>query len=301
MRAVPVGDKAGEVTWVAECLVRLGPLLSDLAGRRSPPEPAGAALIVLDAEERIVSWSATATAILGFEVDEVLGRRAALVIPDERLKEERAVADQVASRGARSALRDGPASPGRTSRAGGDHHRRAARRGRGTGGTHLPVGGLLGPAGAPGPGAAAGAAPRPHHPRGGGRHRGRRSRREGDQLESRGGATAGLQRGRDDWEGPGRGRGPHRAAGAAGGAGPGRGAGARGPRRVAERARRADAGGGVGRAAGRRRRPGRRGPGRPRSVGAAEARPPARPLREAGPGGEPRGRSGSRESVPRST
>ena len=99
VRAVPVGDKAGEVTWVAECLVRLGPLLSDLAGRRSPPEPAGAALIVLDAEERIVSWSATATAILGFEVDEVLGRRAALVIPDERLKEERAVADQVASKG----------------------------------------------------------------------------------------------------------------------------------------------------------------------------------------------------------
>jgi PAS domain S-box-containing protein len=99
VRAIPVADAAGEVTWVAECLVRLTPLLSDLVGRGPPPEPGDAALVVLDAEERIVSWSETATVILGWHVEEVLGRRAALVIPDDRLEEERAVAERVAAEG----------------------------------------------------------------------------------------------------------------------------------------------------------------------------------------------------------
>jgi PAS domain S-box-containing protein len=99
VRAIPVGDASGELAWVAECLVRLTPLLSDLVGRGPPPEPGDTALIVLDAEERIVSWSETATAILGWQVEEVLGRRVALVIPDERLEEERAVAERVAAEG----------------------------------------------------------------------------------------------------------------------------------------------------------------------------------------------------------
>jgi PAS domain S-box-containing protein len=101
VRAVPVADATGQLAWVAESFVRLNALVPELAGRAPPlgAEPGSAALVVIDREERIVSWSPAATAMLGWAVEEVLGRRHNLVVPDDRLDEERAVAAQVAAEG----------------------------------------------------------------------------------------------------------------------------------------------------------------------------------------------------------
>jgi PAS domain S-box-containing protein len=98
VRAVPVADSSGRVAWVAESFMRLNALLPDLAGR-APADAGSAALVVVDREERIVSWSPAAAAMLGWSVDEALGRRVALVVPDDRLEEERAVAARVAAEG----------------------------------------------------------------------------------------------------------------------------------------------------------------------------------------------------------
>jgi PAS domain S-box-containing protein len=98
VRAVPVLDPQGELCWVAETLVRIGPLLPDLAGR-APAAEAGSALAVVDREDRLVSWSPGAAAVLGWEVEEVLGRRLSHVVPEDRLEQERAVAAQVAAAG----------------------------------------------------------------------------------------------------------------------------------------------------------------------------------------------------------
>jgi PAS domain S-box-containing protein len=100
VRAIPVADATGSVVWVAESFVRLNTLVPDLAGRAPlGAEPGSAALVVIDREERIVSWSPAATAMLGWAVEEVLGRRHNLVVPEDRLDEERAVAAQVAREG----------------------------------------------------------------------------------------------------------------------------------------------------------------------------------------------------------
>jgi PAS domain S-box-containing protein len=97
VRAVPVADGQGELRWVAETLVRIGPLLPDLAGRA--PAAGSSALVVVDLEDRIVSWSPAAAAVLGWEVEEVLGRRISHLVPEDRLSQERAVAAEVAEKG----------------------------------------------------------------------------------------------------------------------------------------------------------------------------------------------------------
>jgi PAS domain S-box-containing protein len=100
VRAVPVADGTGELAWVAETLVRVGALLPELAGRAPPAQAAGgSALVVLDREERIVSWSPAAAAMLGWAVEEVLGRRVMLIVPEDGLERERAVAERVATEG----------------------------------------------------------------------------------------------------------------------------------------------------------------------------------------------------------
>jgi PAS domain S-box-containing protein len=98
VRAVPVLDRSGAVAWVAESLVRLTALAPQLGGRLAE-ESGGAAFVVIDREERIVSWSASATAIFGHTVDQALGRRIDLIVPDQRFEEEREVATRVAVEG----------------------------------------------------------------------------------------------------------------------------------------------------------------------------------------------------------
>lgn len=107
VRAVPVADGEGRLAWVAESFVRLNPLVPQLAGRAPPAgaEAGGAAHVVVDREDRIVSWSPAAAAMLGWPVEEILGRRHAIVVPEDRVEEERAAAAQVAAEG-RAARRE---------------------------------------------------------------------------------------------------------------------------------------------------------------------------------------------------
>jgi PAS domain S-box-containing protein len=106
VRAVPVLDAAGDLRWVAESFVRLsGPgAVTDLAsgGRTLAAEAAaasGAALVVVDSQERIVSWGPAAEEVFGWGLDEALGRRIDLVVPAEKQAEERAIAELVAREG----------------------------------------------------------------------------------------------------------------------------------------------------------------------------------------------------------
>jgi PAS domain S-box-containing protein len=100
VRAIPVHDATGALAWVAESFVRLAGLAPDLAGRAPAAEAAGAALVVVDREERIVSWSPAAAAIFGHGVEEALGRRIDLILPDDRIEEERGIALRAAVEGA---------------------------------------------------------------------------------------------------------------------------------------------------------------------------------------------------------
>jgi PAS domain S-box-containing protein len=106
VRAVPVLDASGELRWVAESFVRLsGPgALADLAagGKSLAAEAAaasGAAFVVVDAQERIVSWGPAAAEVFGWALDEALGKRIDLLVPPERQAEERAIAEEVAQHG----------------------------------------------------------------------------------------------------------------------------------------------------------------------------------------------------------
>jgi PAS domain S-box-containing protein len=98
VRAIPVLDPSGAVAWVAESFLRLSTLAPDLAGRAPAPE-GGAASIVVDREERIVSWSPAAAAMFGHRVEQALGRRIDLIVPEDRLDEERGIAARVAAEG----------------------------------------------------------------------------------------------------------------------------------------------------------------------------------------------------------
>ncbi|BDG10337.1 PAS domain S-box protein [Anaeromyxobacter paludicola] len=104
VRAVPVRDAAGAIRWVAESFVRLSALIPDLAGGRGrlaaqSAAASGAAFLVVDREERIVSWGPAAAAIFGWPLEEALGRRVELIVPEDRRDEERRVAEQVAAEG----------------------------------------------------------------------------------------------------------------------------------------------------------------------------------------------------------
>jgi PAS domain S-box-containing protein len=104
VRALPVRDVDGELRWVAESFVRLPPGLGELAGAGSAlaAEAAaarGTAFVVVDAEERIVSWGPAAAEVFGYTVEEALGRRVELLLPPERRAEERDVAERVARDG----------------------------------------------------------------------------------------------------------------------------------------------------------------------------------------------------------
>lgn len=99
VRSLPVLDGDGNVRWVAESMVRL-PLFDAL---HPPPElrgrPRSAAIVVIDREDRIVSWSPAAQSVLGFSVEEVLGRRVDLIVPDECAEQERSLAERTLSDG----------------------------------------------------------------------------------------------------------------------------------------------------------------------------------------------------------
>lgn len=103
VRAIPVHDAQGELRWVGESLIKLSSLAPDLAGVRvrlaESASAMGAAFVVVDREERIVSWGPEAAAIFGRGQDEVLGRRIDLIVPEDRLSEEREIADRVEREG----------------------------------------------------------------------------------------------------------------------------------------------------------------------------------------------------------
>lgn len=104
VRAVPVHDARGELAWVAETFLPLADLAPDLAGRhtRLASEAAAAsaaAMVVVDAEERIVSWNQGAQTLFGHSIDEALGRRIDLVVPEDLQDEERALAETVRREG----------------------------------------------------------------------------------------------------------------------------------------------------------------------------------------------------------
>ena len=98
VRAIPVHDASGTLTWVAECMVRFGPHEPGLVGDvgAATPGTAGTAFVVVDREERIVSWGQAAAAIFGHSRGQALGRRIDLIVPPDRLGEERSVAERVA-------------------------------------------------------------------------------------------------------------------------------------------------------------------------------------------------------------
>ncbi|MHB8875378.1 MAG: PAS domain S-box protein [Myxococcaceae bacterium] len=98
VRAVPVFDASGALAWVAESFVRLGSLVPEIGGQ-APADASGAAFVVVDREERIVSWSPSAVAIFGHTVEQALGRRIELIVPEDRGAEERTVAARVAAEG----------------------------------------------------------------------------------------------------------------------------------------------------------------------------------------------------------
>lgn len=99
VRAIPVRDGAGTLAWVAESFIRLSSLVPDLAGHAPALEAGGTAQVVVDREERIVSWSPAAVAIFGHGVEEALGRRIELIVPEDRLAEERELAARVSAEG----------------------------------------------------------------------------------------------------------------------------------------------------------------------------------------------------------
>jgi PAS domain S-box-containing protein len=104
VRALPVRDDAGEPRWVLESLVKLSSLQPALARRGAgaallQAPGTGGAFMVVDASDRIVSWSPAAAALFGYEVDEVLGRGVALLIPEDRAAERRWIAERVAADG----------------------------------------------------------------------------------------------------------------------------------------------------------------------------------------------------------
>ena len=98
VRAIPVHDAGGQLAWVAETFLRLASIAPALAGR-GPVEASGAVLVVVDREERIVSWSPAAAAAFGHSVEQALGRRVDLFVPEDRRDEEAAVAARVAAEG----------------------------------------------------------------------------------------------------------------------------------------------------------------------------------------------------------
>jgi PAS domain S-box-containing protein len=103
VRALPVRDPHGELRWVAESFVRLPAGLGELAGPggalAAEAAARGTAFVVVDGEERIVSWGPAAAAVFGYTVEEALGRRIDLLLPPERRAEEREVAERVARDG----------------------------------------------------------------------------------------------------------------------------------------------------------------------------------------------------------
>ena len=79
VRAVPVFDAAHELRWVAECFVRLAGVAPEVTRGRGnlaaeSADASGAAFLVVDGQERIVSWGPAASLIFGYTLEEALGR-----------------------------------------------------------------------------------------------------------------------------------------------------------------------------------------------------------------------------------
>ena len=87
--AAPIHDPAGQVTHVMETFVDVTELGAAIASGRlenrlsASLAAAGHGVLVVDARGRIVSWSTGMDAILGHRASDVLGRGAALLLPED--------------------------------------------------------------------------------------------------------------------------------------------------------------------------------------------------------------------------
>ncbi len=92
--ALPVRNPDGELCWVAESLLRL-PFQRSHSARDADMDrqlgemtsSSGTAFVVIDRQERIVSWSPSATSIFGYKLEEILGRGLDLLVPRDRREE----------------------------------------------------------------------------------------------------------------------------------------------------------------------------------------------------------------------
>ncbi len=104
--ALPVEDETGRFRWVLESFVNLSSLgpavvppraVSDVLG--DAVSMTGGAFIVVDLQHRIVSWSAEARALFGYDLDEALGSSIDLLLPKDRLWEKRLIMERVEREG----------------------------------------------------------------------------------------------------------------------------------------------------------------------------------------------------------
>jgi len=97
VRAVPILDPRGEHLYVGESFVPVsGPLGGDTLGLA---QSSGTPTLVVDYEDRILSWSPGVAAMFGYGVEEVLGRRVDILVPPDLAGEQREFAATVARDG----------------------------------------------------------------------------------------------------------------------------------------------------------------------------------------------------------
>jgi PAS domain S-box-containing protein len=102
VRGLPVHGPDGRLEWVLEATMllhadtyaaspglKVSHVLAQISGA------AGTAFVVVDTRDRIVSWNQTATVVFGHDLEDVLGRRIDLIVPQDLRDEETRFAEGV--------------------------------------------------------------------------------------------------------------------------------------------------------------------------------------------------------------
>ncbi len=95
VQALPVSSPANGQKWVLEALTELrrlpgpgtGPSENIQHVLNEAASSSSVALLIIDNQHRIVSWSPSAQTVFGYEVDEVLGRKIEMLVPEDRQAE----------------------------------------------------------------------------------------------------------------------------------------------------------------------------------------------------------------------
>ncbi len=116
--ALPVQSRDGLRRWVLETMVplhQLGRFGSTQPGFeqavREVPSESSTAFLVVDTRGRIVSWSPSATAVFGYRLDEILGRKIDVLTPADRTRETEQILSVVTSTGALPSTQTSAARP----------------------------------------------------------------------------------------------------------------------------------------------------------------------------------------------